>query len=447
VSIQEAAARTDIGRRAPSTPAIEADVEVRIVRLEHLVAGLRLVLDRFQGSSAALGTTVFDNFDDPGAANEALDVLFASSMDARRDLLVLRLDVPTLVTAPIGSEHPLVTRLALLGASAAELAGGFEQYRRSIGLTVLPRSPGGIGRLDQFVAMVVRNLLEITRVMDGLRPDDGPLALAAAAVTHSYEPPIAARARRASVAALGMPVAGALWQVVRRRRTRLLVEFAGVAVVGVVVLVSALDQSARTPGSLGGSGSANAGPGRTGDTGVAVGGSPSGSPFPGASTEPGASAEPPGPGPSSAVQPPTTPRSTPRPTSRPTPTLDPAAAAAIQFNRRIMTAAGSIDGLLSTITTALQDADLAMAKAAADDIASIATAERAWLLSHPPAACYASFHDAALARYGELITTATAIAVDADAGDANAIHKEVASAHGDVSALKLAGSKAITACA
>jgi hypothetical protein len=86
-------------------------------------------------------------------------------------------------------------------------------------------------------------------------------------------------------------------------------------------------------------------------------------------------------------------------------------------------------------------------KAAADEIATIATRERSWLRSHPSKACYDSFQEAAVARYTDLIATATAIAADADAGDANAIHKEVASAHGDVSALKQAGNRAVASCA
>jgi hypothetical protein len=436
----------DTGRTAPNAGALEAELELRIVRLEHLVAGLGLVFERFQGASPALGATVFDDFDDPGASNEALDVLFASSMDARRDLTVLRREVPAIVPAPDGrSALSLVARLGLLGERATELAGRFEQYRRSISLTGPPRTPGGIGRLDEFVALVVRALLDIADVTDGLRRDKGRLGLATSPATYPPEPATSPReGQRPSVGALGMPVArglaGALWLGVRRRRTRLMAEFAAVAVVGMVVLVSALDQGGRPPGLVGGPGSASVGPGQTGA--VAAGGSPTGSPAPGASTEPGASGTPPTPGGGSAAGAP--PRS--GPTNRPRPTLDPATAAAIRFNERITTAAGSIDDLVNTITTAVRDADVAVAKSAAEDIATIASTERSWLLAHPPAACYDSFQDAAFARYGELTDTATAIAHDADADDINAIHRDVASSHGDVSALKQAGSKAISAC-
>jgi hypothetical protein len=434
----------ETGRSALNPGALQAELDLRIVRLEHLVAGLRLVLERFEGASVALGTTVFDDFDDPGASNEALDALFESSMDARRDLTVLRRDVPTVGPALEGGpELPLMTRLGALGKSATELAGRFEQYRRSITLTGPPRTPGGVGRLNEFVALVVRALLDIAQIAHSLRRDDGRLGFAAGEVAAPREQPTSLPARhRPSAATLGVPLAGALWQVVRRRRTRLMVEFAGVLVVGVGILVAALGEGSRTPGFVAGPGSASAGPGQTGSAGVAVGGSP----FPG-SNEAGSSGAPPAPAPSAAVPAPAPPRSTPGPTRRPTPTLDPAAAAATGFNDRITTAAGSIDGLLSTITTAVHDADVALAKSAADDVATIARRERSWLLAHPPAACYQSFHDAALATYGELIDTATAIANDADAGNTKAIHKEVASSHGDISALKQAGTKAITACA
>jgi hypothetical protein len=112
-----------------------------------------------------------------------------------------------------------------------------------------------------------------------------------------------------------------------------------------------------------------------------------------------------------------------------------------------VSAADSIDGLLGSITTAVHDGDLPSAKTGAEEIASIATAEQSWLVSHPAAACFESFQDSALATYGFLIATATSIAQNADAGDGNAIHQEVGTSHGDVSALRQAGTKAVTACA
>jgi hypothetical protein len=52
-----------------------------------------------------------------------------------------------------------------------------------------------------------------------------------------------------------------------------------------------------------------------------------------------------------------------------------------------------------------------------------------------------------MASYGDLIVTATTIAQTADAGDANAIHPQVASSRGDVAALRQAGNRAVAACA
>ena len=438
-----------------SSVALETDLEPRVVRLAQLVAGFGDVLERFKGASAAFGATVFDNFDDPGVSNDALDLLFASSTDARRDLAVLRRDAPKLVAAPdAGAGHPLVRRLALLGASAAAVAAGFEAFERSIGPAVPPRTPGGVGRLNEFVALIVRALLDIAEAIDGLRWDPVHPVLAAEAGTQPVESPTRPpEQRRSSAAAIGMPVAGALWQILRRRRTRLMIEGAGVVVVGLVILASALSGGGHTPGSITDPGSASVRPSGTDYPGVAVGSSPpSLSPAPDASTVPGQSGAAPTSGvastsgPSSAAPTPTPPRPTPRPAHTPAPTVEPAARAT-QFGNLMLTAAGSIDGFLDTIGSAVQDADLPTVTAAADDIATTATMERSWLLSHPAAACYESFQEAAFTAYGELIVTASAIVDDVNAGDANAIHPEVASSHGDVSMLRQAGNKAVAACA
>ena len=244
-----------------------------------------------------------------------------------------------------------------------------------------------------------------------------------------------------------MPVAGAMWRVLRRRRTRLIVEAAGVLVVGVVILVSALGEGNRTPGLTAGPGSASVRPGRSAYPGVALGSSePSLSPAPEASTVPGSSGAAPSPGPSSVAPAPPPPRSTPRPTQQPAPTPNPPAAVT-QFGNRTATAATTIDGLLNRITTAVQNADFPTAASAANEIGATATRERSWLQSHPAAACYQSIQDSAMASYGELIVTAAAIAQTAEADDANAIHPQVASSHGDVSTLRQAGNKAVAACA
>ena len=112
-----------------------------------------------------------------------------------------------------------------------------------------------------------------------------------------------------------------------------------------------------------------------------------------------------------------------------------------------MAATDSLDTLLSAITSATQDADFAAAKFAAVKIAAIASTERSWLQSHAAAACYQSSYDSAVASYVDLSATAKAISDDADAGRAGAIRNGVAKARSDLSALKRAGTKAISACA
>jgi hypothetical protein len=98
------------------------------------------------------------------------------------------------------------------------------------------------------------------------------------------------------------------------------------------------------------------------------------------------------------------------------------------------------------VSAAVQSTDLAEVKAAATKITTIAKAERSWLLAHPAKTCYAPYHDAAFEAYGELLATSKAITDDANAGDANGIHRDVASGHGEVAALRQAGNRAVAAC-
>ena len=389
---------------AVSPTALEREVEPRIARLEELVAALGVVLERFQSARPAFGATVFDNFDDAGASADALGILSEATADARLDLHVLQRDVPSLVApSEAGLQRPFASRFGLLRESSNGLAGRFEEHRRTIGLTAPSLSPSGVARLNEFVAVAVRVLLDITEVMDVLRRDVRRPGLAAPAVTAPRAPTRGSRERRrTAVATIGMPVAAALWQAVRRRRTRVMFEFAGLAVIGVVILVSA-QGGGPPPGALTGAGSSSAGPGQTGIGGVAMGGgSPSVQPSPGASAEPRASDAPPPPDDPTPVPPPPAPPSTPRPTDRPALTLGPSAAAS-RFDGRITTAAGSMNELLNDITTDGQNADFAVARSAADDIKVIAQSERAWLRSHPPADCFESSHATALATYEELI--------------------------------------------
>lgn len=422
--------------------ALQADLEPRVTRLEQLVAGFDQVLQRFAGADAgggastAAGPAIFENFDDAGASNEALDLLFASSTDARRDLATLRRDVPTLLAADRSAGHWLMVRVRALGASAGGLADRFEHYGRSISPTVPPRTTAGVGRLNEFVALVVRALLDIADVADGLRRHEDRLIIA------PTSPP---EEQRSSAVAVGLPVAGGPGRLLQRRRTRRMIASAGVVVVGVAILVSQLSGRGSTPGSAVGSLSPSAGPERTAPPDVAIA---SGSPSPSASsppaTEPGASAVP-TPNPTSAAPATTPPRPTPRPTQRPAPTPRPPAAVT-QFGNRTAAAAAVIDGLLGTITTAVQDANLPMAASAANEMGATATSGRSWLQAHPALACYKPIQESAMAAYVELIATATAIVQNAEAGDANAIHPEVASSHGDVATLRQAGDKALAAC-
>jgi hypothetical protein len=411
----------------PSQVALEASLETRLVRLEQFTSGLAVILDRLHGHRAASAATVFDDFDDPTAGNEALDIVFAACSNARRDLTALRRELTELngVSDP-SSEHQLVTRLRRLGDSANREAARFEDYRRSRDVALPPRSPGGVVRLEQLVGMVVMALHELAQT--------APLPA---------RPP--ARDRR-SMAGIAVPVAGALRHIFRRRRTRLIVASAAVVAVALLVLGAALKPGDRSPGSIAGLKSATGLPRPTEEGGVAIGGgSPSLSPAPTASAQVEPSAVPPTPRPSSAPAAPTPAPATPRPTHRPTPPPKPPAAVT-RFNNRIVAATGSIDGLLDAISAAVQDADLVMAKAGAAQIAAIASTERNWLVTHPPKACYASFQQSAFATYGELAATAATITADADAGDGKAIHKEVANSHSDVAALRVAGSKAVAAC-
>jgi hypothetical protein len=478
----------------------DPDLELRVGRLETVVSGLALVLGRLESGGGPLDGMTLDDFDDPGASNEALDLLFQSFSEARRDLSVLRHAAPSLAAAPFSSpQRTVLVGLAEQARSAASLADAFEAYRRSVDQRVPPRTPGGIARLDEFLGMIVRALRDVAAAVDQapgaqvappsamprpapvLPPLEVVLAATAPAPPRPMVPAVAPRppvAPAASVTAAPRmmatpvpkqptviprsagttprgrgPLAAWLWRHVQQRRTRLVVESAAVVVVALAILVSAMHPGAVPSGAFAASDSPSGGPGSTvgGPVAVGAGSSPGVSASPGGPTpvgqtdapgDPGATSGPPG----SAAPAPTPPRPTPRPTQRPTPTASPGNPAG-QFADRMSAAADQIDGYLATITTAVKDADFQGARGAAVSMATVSSTERTWLQAHPPADCYASSYDTALTSYGNLIATATSIETAADAADANAIHQDVGSAHGDVSALKQAGSKAVTACA
>ncbi|HTK43830.1 MAG TPA: hypothetical protein VL749_00560 [Patescibacteria group bacterium] len=457
----------------------EAELAPRVRRLQTLVKGLGIVLERLESGGEPLDGMAFEDFDDPGASNEALDLVFESFSDARRDLAVLRHAAPLLAGATFASPaRTVLVGLGELSRSAGSLAEAYERYRRSIDQRVPPRTPGGSARLDEFLGMIVRALRDVAAVVQAA-PALPPLAVVlatppavtptavAAASAPAVAPSAAVRADPVVLPAASLPAAqrapaqakpatppvGAwLCQHVQRRRTRLLVESGALLLVVLVIVASAMLRGGPPTGATGVLDPSNGTPGSSIGGPVAVGGgsSPQASPSPGASPLAGQTAAPGTPGATTAPPASTPPRATPRPTSPPGPTPQPTpdpAIAAGKFADRISAATGEIDGLLAAISSAVQDADFQHASAAASNIATISSTERSWLLSNPPASCFASSYDTAVTRYGDVIATATSIEQAAEAADANTIHQEVGSTHGDLSALKQAATKAVTACA
>src|SRR6476661_7650516 len=148
--------------------AASADPELgsRLRRLATLVGGLRIVLARLESGGEPLDGMAFEDFDDPGASNEALDLVFESFSDARRDLAVLRSAAPGLAGATFASpRRTVLVGLKEVSRSAASLAEAFDVYRRSIDQRVPPRTPGGSARLDEFLAMIVRALRDVVAVV------------------------------------------------------------------------------------------------------------------------------------------------------------------------------------------------------------------------------------------------------------------------------------------
>ena len=449
------------GASRPNPAVLERAIALRLERLEHLVAGLGIVLQRLQEGGQPLEGMTFDDFDDPAASNEALDVLFESSADARRDLSAVRRDLPVLMAATISaSRHPARVRFERLAASANVLAERFEEQRRSIDQRVPPRTPGGVARLDEFVVINLRVLREVAATVAELPAittavePSAALAAAApgAAPSNPIAPPVAARPER-------VPLGAWLWQHLRRRRTRLMLEGAGVALVAIVILVSALGNGVGPEGFAAATNSPGGFPSSTAPAPVAVGGGspvPSASPVGSAAAAPSAlsSIPPPSSQPGPSVQPgPTSgppgtppPHPTPRPTAGPAPTPDDAAAAA-RFADRLESATSSIDTTLGDITDAVQGAAFEQAAAGARSLATISTDEHTWLIAHPPAACFQDSYASALTRYTALLDTASSIEQSAAAEDGNAIHQQVGSAHNDVAGLRQAASKAVASCA
>lgn len=105
------------------------------------------------------------------------------------------------------------------------------------------------------------------------------------------------------------------------------------------------------------------------------------------------------------------------PTEEPDPPSDPRLAYA-EFLLRLDAARADVQDLNSTLVVAAEAGDKATVRATAVDILQFADRERDWLLTHPPAACYADAHDAAGAMLEAYATVAERAIdwADADTG-------------------------------
>jgi len=468
---------------------IAADLETRAGRLQRFVQGLASVLERFEANARSDDPSdLLADFEAPEASHEALRVLTEASTATRHDLAVLRTDIHALMRAsPDGARPAIVGRIHEAGLAAAALVARFVAFQRDTGERLAARGAGPSGAsgpaaqaLQRFVANAERTLQDVADGALRIDQEDGHLGLMAnatptgPAVRTVIIPPLPRKGeRRRPAALLALAAAGGAftsWGSRFARANSTLGTLAAGGALATVVLVAVV-VSSGTP-SASGSPPSSAGASQGGSGGVAVGsGSPGASSdaspgtsepavslLPGQTPPPGSSPAPssPGqsqppasasPGPSTAPTPTppgvTPPPPTPVPT--PAPTLDPGAAADA-FAARVTSAANSIDAMLTSINASSQAADFAAAKATAQNLETLAAAERAWLQAHPPATCYETPHTNALARYADLIATAVEIQADADAQNTNAISNDVASGHVDVAALKQAATKAAHDC-
>ena len=469
---------------APDLARITADLETRAGRLQRFVEGLATVLDRFEaGARSDDPANLLADFEVPDASHEALRVISEASTATRHDLAVLRTDIHALIRArPQGARPAIVGRIQKTGLAATTLKVRFEVFQleteeRLASRGAGPSGPGGPAAqsLQQFVVIAVRTLHDVAEGAALIDSEDGHLGLlanaaprGAAARTVVIPPPprnaegrrpAALLAGRRPAAILAMAAAGGAftsWAGRIAKANGPIGPLAAGGAIATVVLIAVVASSggptdpgsspsppaatgAASPGGSGGVADASASPGSS-EPAVSLLPGQTAPPTlgPGTSLPPGAT-----PGPSVA---PSTPPPPPPPTpAPPPPTLDPGAAAD-QFAARITAGANNVDALLGQITVATQAGDFSAARATAQTIENLAAAERAWLQSHPPAACYETHHTTALTRYAELIATAVEIQADADAGNANAIYQDLATGHNDVAALKLAANKAAAAC-
>jgi hypothetical protein len=154
-------------------------------------------------------------------------------------------------------------------------------------------------------------------------------------------------------------------------------------------------------------------------------------------------------GPTDATDTPT-PTETAEPTEAPDPPSDPRLAYA-EFLLHLDAARAEVQDLNATLVTAAENGDQATVRAVSVDILQFADRERDWLLTHPPAACYADAHDAAGAMLEAYATVAERAIdwADADTGlEALDALADVVTAAGDarVALEALAQELEVTAC-
>jgi hypothetical protein len=164
------------------------------------------------------------------------------------------------------------------------------------------------------------------------------------------------------------------------------------------------------------SGAADAAPSTSASSGAspAVTAAPSASALAAATPTP-ALAEP-SPSPTIATDAPT-PTQTDDPTGEPDSPTDPRLAYA-EFLLRLAAARADVQDLNAALVVAAENGDTTTVRATAVDILQFADRERDWLLTHPPAACYADAHDAAGAMLEAYATVAERAIdwADADTG-------------------------------
>ncbi len=164
-----------------------------------------------------------------------------------------------------------------------------------------------------------------------------------------------------------------------------LVPVFGFGLIGLALLVAVLVTTSFLGPATGAQGDPSA------PSGGEASGSPAGSPATSPSPDPGGS-------PSGGLPTPAAPTPGVAPTPARTSPADPQLAFA-DFVLRLGSARQEADQLMTELQAAAQGGDDAGVRSAALDILALVERERAWLVDHPPAACYAEAHRDADAMY------------------------------------------------